>query len=267
VQISRAGGTDAGDRALAWPRAALIALLAWLTWGFVAHPLNQSAIGGSFMHAIDLVFHEAGHVIFAPFGAFMTALGGSLMQIVVPVVCAVAFVRKQDLFGAAVAVWWMGQNLVDLGPYIADARALQIVLLGGATGAEVEGHDWEAILTALGWLHRDRQLGMAAHGVGSSVMIASLAAATWIAWPRGRTGVGPGSDRGQTGVRPGSDQGRTGVRPGSDRGQTRVGPGSDQGRTPVRPRYDPRCPRAGSWGAGTGQGRGARAGTRQRNFM
>jgi hypothetical protein len=176
-------------------RGALLALIGFWTWRFAANPLNQSVIGESFMHVIDLVFHEAGHVLFSPFGTFMTTLGGSLMQVIVPVVCAVSFFTKHDLFGAAVAAWWAGQNLVDLGPYIADARALQIVLLGGATGAEVEGHDWEAILTALGWLHRDRQLGMAAHVIGSIVMVASLSVAAWIAWS-----ARPGSDRGQTPV-------------------------------------------------------------------
>jgi len=163
-------------------RTALLALLALWTWRFATHPLSEEVIGGAFLHVVDLVFHEAGHLIFSPFGAFMTSLGGSLMQVLVPVVCAIAFVRKPDYFGAAVAVWWAGQNLVDLGPYIADARALQITLLGGATGAEVEGHDWEAILTSLGWLHRDRQLGIAAHVVGSLVMVASLAAAAGLVW-------------------------------------------------------------------------------------
>jgi hypothetical protein len=36
--------------------------------------------------------------------------------------------------------------------------ALQLVLLGGQTGAEVEGHDWERILLLTGALHRDHQL-------------------------------------------------------------------------------------------------------------
>jgi hypothetical protein len=157
-------------------------LLAFWTWRFAAHPLNAFVIGGSFLHLVNLVFHEAGHVLFAPFGTFMTSLGGSLMQLIIPVVCGVALLKKPDAFGAAVAAWWTGQSLLDLGPYIADARALQIELLGGATGAEVEGHDWEAILTALGWLHRDRQLGMAAHVVGTIVMIASLLAAATVTW-------------------------------------------------------------------------------------
>ncbi len=163
-------------------RGALLALLAVWTIRLAMHPLDVSVSGDSVLHLVNLVFHEAGHVFFSPFGAFMMSLGGSLMQVLVPVVCAVAFIRKPDLFGATVAVWWTGQNLVDLGPYIADARALQIVLLGGATGAEVEGHDWEAILQALGWLHRDRQLGMLAHVLGSVTMAASVIAGAWVAW-------------------------------------------------------------------------------------
>jgi hypothetical protein len=163
-------------------RGALLALLAVWTFRFITHPLNVSVINGSFLHLVNLPFHEAGHLFFAPFGSFLMSLGGSLTQVLVPVVCIVAFVRKPDLFGAAVATWWAGQNLVDLGPYIADARALQMPLLGGATGAEVEGHDWEAILHTLGWLHLDRRLGMAAHVIGSVTMIAAIATAGWIAW-------------------------------------------------------------------------------------
>jgi hypothetical protein len=171
-------------------RAALLALLAFWTWRFATHPLNQLVIGGSFLHSINLPFHEAGHIVFAPFGRFLMSLGGSLTQVLVPVVCAIAFVRKDDWFGAAVASWWAGQNLVDLGPYIADARALQITLIGGATGAEVEGHDWEAILTTLGWLGYDRQLGMTAHVVGSLAMAASLVVAALITWRGAREATG-----------------------------------------------------------------------------
>ncbi len=163
-------------------RGALLALLAVWTVRFVTHPLDFSVINASFLHVVNLPFHEAGHLFFAPFGSFFASLGGSLTQVLVPVVCLVAFVRKPDLFGAAVAAWWAGQNLVDLGPYIADARALQMPLLGGGTGAEVEGHDWEAVLQALGWLHLDRRLGMFAHVLGSATMVAALAAGAWIAW-------------------------------------------------------------------------------------
>jgi hypothetical protein len=76
--------------------------------------------------------------------------------------------------------WWAGESLVDVAPYIADARALQMPLLGGGTGAEVEGHDWEAILARLGWLNLDRTLGMWTHVIGSVVMVAALIIAVWL---------------------------------------------------------------------------------------
>jgi hypothetical protein len=83
--------------------------------------------------------------------------------------------KTRDPFAASAAAWWAGQSLMDLAPYIADARALQLVLLGGHTGAEVEGHDWEYLLQTLGWLHRDAALGQAAFVAGAAVMVGALA--------------------------------------------------------------------------------------------
>ena len=106
----------------------------------------------------------------------MTVLGGSLLQVLIPIICAGTFLYQQhDRFAAAVCTWWAGQNLVDLAPYIADARRLRLVLIGGRTGAEVEGHDWEYLLTSLGWLHLDNTLGRAAQVAGTLVMISALA--------------------------------------------------------------------------------------------
>lgn len=160
-----------------WGRWAVVAVLALWTVMFARTPLSDDAMQ-SFLHLPDMVFHEAGHIIFAPFGEFMTVLGGSLMQVLIPVVAVVAFVRQEEPFNAAVCAWWAGQNLVDLAPYIADARALQLVLLGGHTGAEVEGHDWEFILTQLGLLHLDRSIGMLSYAAGLLVMVGSLAVAS-----------------------------------------------------------------------------------------
>lgn len=168
---------DPADEALSgivwWGRAALLALLVWFTWRFARAPLG-TAVMESFLHLPNLVFHEAGHVLFSPFGRFLTVLGGSLLQLLVPAILAIAFVRERQLFGAAVCTWWVGQSMLDLAPYIADARALRLVLLGGRTGAEVEGHDWEYILTAVGLVHRDRLIGLWSHYLGVLVMVVSI---------------------------------------------------------------------------------------------
>lgn len=157
-----------------WVKAALVGGLAvWTVW-FARTPLSAD-VNQSFLHLPDLVFHEAGHVIFSPFGRFMTVLGGSLLQCLVPVVAAASFIKQEQPFSAAICGWWAGQNLVDLAPYIADARALRMVLLGGRTGAEVEGHDWEYILTQLRVTHLDHGIGMTAYALGIAVMIGALA--------------------------------------------------------------------------------------------
>jgi hypothetical protein len=129
----------------------------------------------SFLHLPNLIFHEAGHILFIPFGRFMNVLGGSLTQVLVPLVCAGAFLwQTRDAFGAAVAVWWAGENLVDVAPYINDARDLQLVLLGGKTGAEVEGHDWEYLLNAMGMADKDHTIAAVVHALGILTMIAAL---------------------------------------------------------------------------------------------
>jgi hypothetical protein len=154
-------------------RALLLIGLAVWTWSFARAPMGL-ATADSVLHLPNLVFHEAGHVILGVFGRFVAAVGGSLFQVAVPLALAGAFLRQRDSFGAAVCSWWAGQNLLDIAPYIADARSLQMVLLGGRTGAEVEGHDWEYILGELGWLHLDRTLGLTAHRLGLVIMFAAL---------------------------------------------------------------------------------------------
>lgn len=152
--------------------AVLVGLVVW-TWQFARAPMGV-AVAQSMLHMPNLVFHEAGHVLFGFFGRFMTVLGGSLFQFALPLALAGVFLKQHDQFGAVVCTWWAGQNLLDLAPYIADARALQLVLLGGKTGAEVEGHDWEYLLGQMGWLRFDRTLGLVAHRFGLAMMTGAL---------------------------------------------------------------------------------------------
>ena len=129
------------DPILFWGRVALyVAFFVW-GWYFILLDFRTNEIGHSFMHRINLVFHEAGHIIFMPFGNFMMTLGGTLGQLLMPVVVMVALIWKnRDSFGASIGLWWLGQSLMDLAPYINDARDLQLMLLGGGTGAGPARH-------------------------------------------------------------------------------------------------------------------------------
>jgi hypothetical protein len=70
-----------------------------------------------------------------------------------------------------------GENLMDVAVYIDDARSLQLVMLGGKTGAEVEGHDWEHILMLAGAIYRDHQLARAVQFAGAVIMVSALVGA------------------------------------------------------------------------------------------
>ena len=160
-------------------RALVLVLLAYWVFQMATEPFGLYSLW--LLDLTNLVFHEGGHILWLPFGSFLTSLGGSLTQFLVPLVCMVTFlVKTRDHYAAALALWWAGENLVDIAPYVADARALQMMLLGGHTGAEVEGHDWEAILTTLGWLDYDVTLGHACHKMGIVIMIGAIGWGAWI---------------------------------------------------------------------------------------
>jgi len=151
-----------------------VVLLVW-GWKFMVMPLETNYTGESFLHLINLPFHEAGHLMFMPFGRFMMVLGGTLGQILMPVICLGTFlIKTRDAFGASVALWWTAENFMDIAPYVNDARALELMLLGGVTGREVEGHDWEYLLTKLGWLSYDQVLARGSYRVGIILMAIAL---------------------------------------------------------------------------------------------
>lgn len=152
-----------------------IALLVW-GWKFILSPLESNYVGRSWMHLVNLPFHEAGHLLFRPFGQLMMMMGGSLGQLLMPLVClGVLLLKTRDPFGASVALWWLGESLMDLAPYINDARDLKLMLLGGVTGRDaVDYHDWEFILRKLGMLEWDHFLAQTAQLMGILLMILSF---------------------------------------------------------------------------------------------
>jgi hypothetical protein len=94
-----------------------------------------------------------------------------------PTICLfVLLIKTRDAFGAAVALWWVAQNFMDIAPYINDARARQLMLLGGVTGRDAAYgyHDWEFILSETGRLRYDHTLAYIANGLGITLMLASL---------------------------------------------------------------------------------------------
>lgn len=157
-------------------RAIFFAIFIFWGMSFILHPVDSDYLMQSFIHLPNLVFHEAGHFIFSPFGKFIRVLGGSLMQVLMPFIVMCTFVLKnRDGYAASIGLWWVGQNFMDMAPYIGDARDLKLPLLGGVTGREVaDYHDWEYLLEATGLINQDLLLAKLSHYFGSMLMITAF---------------------------------------------------------------------------------------------
>ena len=164
---------DRIDPAVFWGR--VIAYLIFFVWGwwFIFTWGSWQDIGNSFLHSINLPFHEFGHVLFRPFGHFMSILGGSLFQIIVLIV----FLRQGDPFEASIMLWWTGQNFIDLSPYIADAeyRGLPLIM-----GMGESAHDWGNMLSMMGMVDKAWILSKTSFAIGSLIILTSFAWGAYI---------------------------------------------------------------------------------------
>lgn len=115
----------------------------------------------------NFVIHETGHFVFAPFGRFIMMLGGTLMQLLVPLALIGYFVYKKAYFAAGFALFWLGNNFVNVGRYVYDARRLTLPIVGGE-------HDWNWILSHLDILKYEQQIGGGFYFVGRLFLVLGL---------------------------------------------------------------------------------------------
>lgn len=128
---------------------------------------------GSFLDLVDLPIHETGHLIFRIFGEFMMIAGGSLFQVIFPAVFVGYFVWQFKYYSAAIVLFWVGQSIINVYVYAADAQVMQLVLTSGFTGSEGSFHDWNYMLTRLGLVESTKAVAGLIRGVGTLTIIAA----------------------------------------------------------------------------------------------
>lgn len=124
-----------------------------------------SPVTWSFIDNINLPVHETGHIVFAPFGETMQLLGGTVLQLLLPLAFAAYFTMQRDEHAASIGIWWVGQNFVNISTYMADARASDLPLVGGGE------HDWHILFAEWGVLSHAVQYAQLARGFGFLVML------------------------------------------------------------------------------------------------
>lgn len=136
-----------------------------LFWYFMYSALNSQ--DWHFIDGVDLIIHEAGHWVFIFFGQFVSILGGSLIQILIPLVFVLYFFFRRDFFSASILLMWLGYNFVNISVYMADAVRMQLPLLGG----DFVIHDWNYIFNALGLLEYSGAIADLVRIIGIFVII------------------------------------------------------------------------------------------------
>jgi hypothetical protein len=121
----------------------------------------------------NLLFHEAGHPIVGLFSTRLEPYGGTIGQLVFPVVLLVSCWRKRQALGVTAAGIWFFENWLNIARYLADARRMELPLVGGGD------HDWNTILSRWGLLQHDTQIAAI---LKILAWLGIAASCGWLAW-------------------------------------------------------------------------------------
>ncbi|HET7260051.1 MAG TPA: hypothetical protein VFI75_10035, partial [Candidatus Acidoferrum sp.] len=127
---------------------------------------------------VNLMIHEGGHFFFSWFGHPITILGGTLGELIVPLLCAAYFWWKRETTAVAFCGFWFFENFLYIGTYMADARASALPLVGS------DESDWTILFGQWGLLAKDQQIGSSARALGWLGMLAAVAWLAYRVWSR-----------------------------------------------------------------------------------
>lgn len=162
---------------ISYPKLIFAALLTiYFLW------IAYDPMEGSFLDSVDLPIHETGHLIFRLFGEFMMIAGGSLFQVIVPAVFVGYFWWNEKYYSAAIVLFWVGQSLINVYIYAADAVVMKLVLTSGLTGSEGGFHDWNYMLTTLGLIDSTRIVAGLIRAVGTLTILAAAVTSIFYAF-------------------------------------------------------------------------------------
>jgi hypothetical protein len=121
----------------------------------------------------NLLFHEAGHPIVGLFSQRLEPYGGTLGQLVFPVVLAIHFWRTGRSLSLAASAIWFFESWLNIARYMADARTLELPLVGGGN------HDWNTIFSRWGVLQHDVTIATI---LQVNAWLGLIGVCVWVCW-------------------------------------------------------------------------------------
>ena len=164
------------EASIAWDKiiwglimAAILTIWGWqlLTQQQPFIPLDNVNTG---IHEWSAVFYGFGGIVFI---CFMQ----NLVQIVIPLLFAFYFFYTKQTLGFAFSLFWTGDNIIQVGVYMADAIKMQLNIcsLVYFECGDNSLHDWHIIFSAWGLLPESQAIGDFIRLLGSAVLLFSLA--------------------------------------------------------------------------------------------
>ena len=157
-----------------WKAVSRGAAIGWLVFYaifFLYAAFNHS--GFLFLDYVNLIIHEGGHFFYGWFGYTITILGGTLGELIVPLLCGLYFFRQREVTAVTFCSFWFFENFLYIGTYMADARALALPLVGSGD------HDWEILFGQWGLLQQDQRIGGITREMGWLGMLLTV---VWLVW-------------------------------------------------------------------------------------
>jgi hypothetical protein len=140
---------------------------------FLLHALADDD-GFLLIDHVNLIVHEAGHLLFGWLGATLGLWGGTLLELLVPLALAAYFTFHRQTTGAAFAAFFFLENFLYIATYMADAR-VQMLPLVTVGDPSLGGHDWFQIFASLGLLPHDTLVAGWTRALGWVGMLVTIA--------------------------------------------------------------------------------------------
>lgn len=124
------------------------------------------------MDNLTLIIHEAGHTIFGLFGwRFLTVLGGTLLQMLIPFVLFIVSWRNRQIIAAQLSLYWLGFAWLDSAAYCADAYSQDLPLIGNLPKSS---HDFLNILSDLNILDHYMTVAWVLYFIGILILLSGI---------------------------------------------------------------------------------------------
>ena len=144
-----------------WDPVSRIAGISWLVVYslFLLHAFRDTT-GFLFPDFVNLMIHEAGHLFFSWGGNTLMLLGGTLGELLVPLLCALYFFFHGQTYGFVFSAFWFFENFLYIGTYMKDARANALPLVNSDIG------DWTLLFGQWNLLPLDLKIGQFTRDLG-----------------------------------------------------------------------------------------------------